>query len=244
MVVGMGRRKRAVTQQGYATSPQERYRAWKQKRADVGCVFARHMATKPKAFGQRAEVVTGSDAAALANEIATRVTAFVRDPKIVAAALIFPDVTRLRTLVNVALALKSHPHWGVRRRTIRGTPIGDVVAFNVVRDIPMRSGVCPSEALVLGPFPAFPNTRRAPVTALEIFVGVPPKRQRDGKPTKKAHLADVPIELPTAKAFDTTWENSKRARLRSLGGIDDKRAKAKVAFVVPMKLAKTLGCAP
>lgn len=204
------------------------------------------MATNPEAFGQRAEVVAGSDAAALADQIAARITAFVADPTVIAATLVFPDVTRLQTLVHVATALKSYPHWRVRRRVLRphASTSATFVAFNIVRDIPAQSARCPSEVLVLGPFQAFPNTRRAPVTALEMFVGVAPKRQRDGKATKKAHLADVPIEFPTARAFERTWENSKRARLRSLGGIDDKRAKAKVAFVVPMKLARQIGCVP
>ncbi|KAB2910494.1 MAG: hypothetical protein F9K40_02515 [Kofleriaceae bacterium] len=222
----------------------EQYRLWKRNNADVGCVFARYMAAKPTEFGQRAEVVTGTDPAAVANAIAARVTAFVDEPQVVAGALVLEDVADLPSIVSVALALATHSHWRVTRTIIRGTPAGDAVAFNIVRDIPMQSSMCPSEALVLGPFPEFPKTRQAPVTALEIFVGAPPTHKHSGVPTTKVHLADVPIELPAASVFNNMWASSVAARLQSLGGVEDARAKARVAFAIPMALATSLGCVP
>src|SRR5262249_49743225 len=103
----------------------------------------------------------------------------------------------------------------------------------------------PSEALVLGNFDGFPATRRAPVTALEIFVGVPRAMDpKTGEPSKKANLAHVELVLPTSDAAQNMWDKSVEGRLTSLGGVDDVRAKAKVAFVVSSALAESLGCAP
>jgi hypothetical protein len=226
-------------------SPIEVYRSWKRTHADIGCVFARLMATKPNS-GQREAVLAGNDPPTIAREVATQITTFVDDPQIFAAALVFRDVNDLPTLTKMALALASEPLWTVTRRIISRTPIGDVVAFNVVREIPLEGGgTCPSESLVLGPFSDFPNTRRAPVTALEIFVGTAPSHQPTGAETLKAHLADVPVEgLPTRAIFESMWDKSKSERLRSLGGIDDPRAKAKVTFAIPMALAELIGCVP
>lgn len=224
--------------------PLDRYRLWKRNNPDIGCVFARYMAAKPTEFGQRAEIVSGATAPAIAREIAARMTAFVNDPDVVAAALVFPDVIALPTIVEIALELASQPNWRVTRSVLANTPIGDAVGFNIVRDVPMQIAMCPSEALVLGPFVEFPNTRRAPVAALEMFVGVPPPCKHSGAPTTKVHLADVPIQLPAQSVFNNMWTNSEAARLQSLGGVDDTRAKAKVAFAIPMALATQLGCAP
>ena len=225
--------------------PIDLYRSWKRTYADIGCVFARLMATKPPP-GYGEAVVAGSDPSTIAREIATRIATFVDDPLSFAAALVFPDVNDLPTLTKMALALASQPLWTVTRRIIPGTPIGDVVAFNVVREIPKADGgTCPSESLVLGPFSDFPKTRRAPVTALEIFVGTAPTHQPTGEPTVKAHLADFNIEgLPAASTFQLMWDGSKTGRLKSLDGIDDLRAKAKVTFAIPMSVAALIGCVP
>lgn len=222
------------------------YRSWKRTSADIGCVFARYMAANPERFGQRAEVVRGRDPAKLAQAVGRRITAFVNDPEIVAATLVLPDVNDLACLAKTALALALEPLWTVTRTLLPGTPVGDVVAFNVVRDIPMQGGgTCPSETLLFGPFRKFPKTRKAPVTALEMFVGAAPTHQRDGKPTVRAHLADVVIDgLPAPAVFDSMWDGSKSERRRSLGGMDDPRAKAKVSFVIPMAVAMSIRCVP
>jgi hypothetical protein len=226
--------------------PLERYRRWKRFQPDVGCVFARYMANKPNEFGQRAVLINGHKASAVAAEIAIRVTEFIDDPTIVAGALVLPELTTLTRVVRVALALANRGEgaWKVTRAILRETPVGDVVAFNVVRRLPMTHSTCPSEALLLGPFNEFPNTRRAPVTALELFVGVPPTHKHSGESTKKVHLADVPIPLPAESVFNSMWERTVEARRKSLGGVNDERAKAKVTFSIPMSLATKLGCKP
>ena len=225
--------------------PIDRYREWKLRNNAVGCVFARYMALNPARFGQRAEMVSGVVPAAVAADIAARIDALIADPTATAAALILPDVVDLPTVVAIAFALDALPSWCVTRTVLNDTPIGDVVAFNVVRDIPFEGSTCPSEALVLGPYDEFPNTRRAPVTALEIYVGAPPQFDAVGEPTTKGHLALVDIEPASQAVYDRMFRNTRRERLRSLNGIDDTRAKAKVAFSVPMAIAQTIvGCVP
>jgi hypothetical protein len=223
--------------------PIDLYRSWKRTRADIGCVFARLMATKATP-GYGEVVVAGSDPPMVAREVATQIKTFVDDPQVFGAALVLPDVNDLPTLTKMALELASEPLWTVTRRIISGTPIGDVLAFNVVREISKADGgTCPSEALALGPFSEFPKTRRAPVTALEIFVGTAPTHQPTGEPTVKAHLADFNIEgLPASSTFQLMWDGSKTGRLKSLGGVDDLRAKAKVTFAIPMSVAALIGC--
>jgi hypothetical protein len=230
-----------MTSQG----PIELYRSWKRTYADIGCVFARLMATKPPP-GYAEAVVAGSDPSTIGREVATRIAAFVDDPEIFAAALVLPDVNDLPTLTKMALALASEPLWTITRWIISGTPIGDVVAFNLVREIPKADGgTCLSESLALAPFSEFPKTRRAPVTALEIFVGTAPAHQPTGDPTVKAHLADFNIEgLPAPSIYQLMWDGSKTGRLKSLGGVDDLRAKAKVTFAIPVSVASLIGCMP
>lgn len=224
--------------------PLERYRAWKHKNAAVGCVFARYMAATPHDGGQHAVVVNGSDPAVLAASIDALVTADVADPNIQGIAMVFPDVTDLEVIARTALALESYAGWHVARRLLAATPAGDVIVFNVVREVRRADGVpVPSEALVLGPFEGFPNTRQAPVAAMEVFVGTPPTHQPNGSETKKAHLADVRLQLPAAGVFERMWNQSKQARLDSLG-FDDDRARAKVTFVIPFALAQSIGCVP
>lgn len=163
----------------------------------------------------------------------------------VASAFVFPDLADLVLVTRFALSLAHQPDWTVTRSAMNGTPGGEVVAFNITRTIPRPAGACPSEALMLGPFGEFPATRRAPVTALELFVGLPPAQQQNGQPLTKAHLALVPLDdLPHEKVFERMWKATKESRLRSLGEIDDPRAKAKVAFVIPVALATQLGCLP
>jgi hypothetical protein len=171
----------------------------------------------------------------------------VADKKASIATLLLPDITTLAKLASVALELRSHPKWQVTTTALRGSPVADLVAVHVVRDIPFQSTACPSEALVMGPFKEFPPTRRAPVIALELFVGPPlPRDPKTHKPTTKANLAHADLtdtELDSAQ-IDMMWESSRVARLKSLGNREDDRAKAKVSFVIPAALARRLGCEP
>lgn len=155
-------------------------------------------------------------------------------------------MTELKTLVAIANVLDQKADWGVARTRLPDTPGGDVVAFGLARQVPVDSGrMVPSEALVLGPFDDFPNTRRSPVTALEIFVGIRADwNEKANAQACKANLADVHIEALPNQIFSKVWDSSIAARLGSLGGVDDSRAKAKVSFVIPLELAQALGCAP
>jgi len=234
---------------GRVTKPATKYLEWKRTKNDVACRFARYLAINPTQFGQRLEVVKGADGAALAGEIDTLVTTFIADPDAVAVTLVLPDVTKARTLVDLALDLSKRDGWTVKRWALARTRGGAMVAFGVARDVQLATGrSVPSEALVLGPIRGFPATRKAPITALEMFVGVPPELNRDGKPADKANLADVNVIPPLAQAHhDHMWTSTQRVRKEILGethGKVDLRAKAKVAFVVSAKLAQSMGCAP
>jgi hypothetical protein len=203
------------------------------------------MATRPNS-GQREAVVVGSDPPTIDREVATQITTFVDDPQIFAAALVFPDVNDLPTLRKMAFALASEPLWTVTPRIISGTPIGDVVAFNVAREILMESGgTCPSESLVLGPFSEFPQHSESPRHGARDLRGNRAISPTDRGADPQGAPADVPVEgLPTRATFDWMWDRSKSERRRSLGGIDDPRAKAKVTFAIPMALAALIGCVP
>jgi len=168
----------------------------------------------------------------------------VADPEVVATALLLPKLTKLEKLAATALEMAKFKHWIVTTSALKGTPEGDMVAVHITRMIPFGEAECPSEALVLGPFDNFPRTRKAPVTAIEMFVGEPrPLDPKSGNPTTKANVAHMDMGvLPDIWAI--MWEESEKGRLASLGGINDPRAKAKVAFPIPLALAKQLGCEP
>lgn len=234
------------------STPREAYRSWKRS-FDVGCVFARYLAVKPKEFGQRLEVVDGDHPVRLAGKIERRVGKLVNaaatqtavgDGIPSEAIFLFPDVVKLHTLVEIAGALDSRPGWHVKRWLEANTPGGRVVAFGMARDVPLASGrLVPSEVLIAGPFDEFPKTRRAPVTGFEVFVGTPSEKDLDGNDRKKANLADVPVDIPQP-IFGRNWDQTRKDRRKVLGvadGEDDVRAKARVAFVIPETLATSLG---
>lgn len=224
----------------------DRYLQWRRGSA-VGCNFARLMAVAHTEYGQRVEVVAGSSAQTLAGTIDSLVTTHVADHDVEALTILLPETDGLQLLVGIALALAQMPGWTVTPWHEPTAPCGAVVAFGVARGIALANGtIVPSEVLVLGPYDVFPATRRAPVTALEIFVGTPlPSDPKKRTPTTKANLAHVNVSPPLSqKQFSNVWNASIAARLQSLGGIDDCRAKAKVAFVVPLSLATSMGCAP
>jgi hypothetical protein len=221
------------------------YLKWRHQ-PHVGCVFARLIAGRPADFEQKIErVPSAGPPRRTAGNIARRVNKRVADRNVVAGVLLLPDLVTLEALTKVALALGELPRWTVTTTALENPRAGEMVAVHIVREIPFGDGTCPSEALVLGPFPEFPATRRAPITALELYVGEPrPNDPKTGNPTVKANLAHMELNLETHAAFVSMWDKSVESRLRSLGGGEDSRAKAKVSFVIPTGLARELGCAP
>jgi hypothetical protein len=218
---------------------------------EVGCMFARFLARKgPERYKQAVEVIEDQlDPQQLARRLGDIVDAALANPDINASTLLFPALTDIEKLTRAALALRQHPHWEVRTSALKGTPGGDVVAVHIVRQIPFGAKDCPSEVLVLGPFNGFPPTRRAPVTAFELFVGEPmphgPSPYPEGrKPTSRANVAHMPLDLNPPSVFKKMWDSCFPFRLKSLGGKEDSRAKAKVSFVISNALAKKLGCEP
>lgn len=223
-----------------------KYLNWR-RTAAVGCVFARRLAGKPKKYGQRfVQIHKRDNTARSVRRIATTVSEFIDDESVSAAVFLFPYVTDLDRIAEIMVALGEEPEWVTeptklppRRRT------GELVALRVVRNIPFEGKLWPSEALMFGDFPEFPPTRRAPVTALELFVGEPiPGGPRGQDKKERANLAHIRLDdLPDHEHFLQMWENSEAGRTRALGGdVDDTRAKAKVTLVVPPDLAHRLGC--
>ncbi|MGH7116379.1 MAG: hypothetical protein ACREE9_18025 [Stellaceae bacterium] len=226
-------------------SPEKMYLAWR-KRREIGCVFAQIIARHPDRFEQRIDVISGQlSADELAASIAARCDRLIADAATAAATILLPDILTLEDAARTFLALSDQPGWGVTTTSIQNQPAERFVAIHIVKMIPFGTTTCPSEALVLGPFDEFPPTRRAPITALEIYVGDPrpfdPKIP--GKPTTKANLAHIEMNLPTHVAFEKIWAMSEKGRRLSLGG-DDSRAKAKISLALPYDLAQQLGCLP
>lgn len=224
-------------------------------------MFARFMAAKPDAFGQRTEVVISEDAGRIANRVARVVDGHVADPAVSVVTFVFPKLKAqkgLRALAEMAVKLRSFLEWDVTTDKLSRTPVGEVIAVRIARTIPFGKTTCPSEALVLGPFAGFPPTRKAPVAALEIFVGEPMKLDpKTRAPTNKANLAHAPLSSITQTKFDWLWTKSEEGRRKSLGCsitclpkgnsppvCHDPRAKAKVSFVLPSKLAISAGLLP
>jgi hypothetical protein len=226
-------------------SAESDYLAWRGK-PPVGCVFARLLARRPKGYPQRIETIaSGRSPNQVAAYISQRIDAVVADTAIHAATLLFPGLKTLEQTARTMLALKQFPNWSVSTNLLKPPPSLSMVTVHVVRQIPFGTSMCPSEALVLGPFKEFPSTRRSPIVALEIFIGEPLANDpKTGTPTTKANLAHFKMNSLSDAAYDKTWENSIKGRTKSLGGIDDNRAKAKVSFVIPTVMAQRLGYEP
>ncbi|HEV2263623.1 MAG TPA: hypothetical protein VGR79_03715 [Stellaceae bacterium] len=197
------------------------------------------------------EEIASPDPVAVADAIEARTTFFVSDPKVLAAAFVLPDIGALDQLTAMGLALGQRPQWSFGTNKLAPPPSVDLVAVRITRELPFGQETRPSEALVMGPYEEFPKTRRAPVTAFEIFVGEPALQDpKEHTPTKKVNFAHIDFrdrELInkdfTQDAIDAMWKASEAGRRKSLGG-DDNRAKAKITFVIPTALATQMGCAP
>lgn len=212
----------------------------------MGCRFARVITIAPSRYGQVFEVVpAGATSARTAENLANRVTELVADKDVSAAAMLFPFLTSLEETAKVMLALQGLPKWKVTHSVIDNEVVGKMIALRVVREIPFGKKACESESLVLGNFPEFPPTRRSPVTAMEIFVGEPLENDpKTEKPTTQANLAHIiNKDVYGHQAFKNVWHDSEEGRTASLGTKNDNRAKAKVTLVLPVPLARRLGCA-
>ncbi|TAJ87895.1 MAG: hypothetical protein EPO41_22535 [Reyranella sp.] len=203
------------------------------------------MATRYGDFPQRiASVATGRGVERASADIANRISALVADPAVSAATLVFPSLTSLEETARVMLGLQAHEFWSVSTSRLQPPPDRDLIAIHISRAIPFGDTTCPSEVLVLGDFREFPNTRRSPVTALEMYVGTPMANDpKTGAPTLKANLAHIDTPSPSPTFRQKMWDLSVKGRADSLGE-DDNRAKAKVALVVTSPMARRLGCLP
>lgn len=232
-------------------TPAGDYRNWKRSSLAVGCVFARLLANREYEHGQKIVTVGASTTPErIATSVANQVSKLLQDSDVTAACVLLPKVTELRLLVRAMMALGDKPDWVMSKAMMHHPPVGDLVALGLTRNIPSpHYGTLPSEALVFGDFDIFPATRRAPVVALELFVGVPlefdPKD--DVTLASKANLAHILTPSLTASARANMLALSGKARKASLQLAEDQldlRAKAKVSLVVPLDVARELDCVP
>lgn len=188
-------------------------------------MFARYLARQEANDRVKTEECGSPDPGNIAAWIEAKISALAADPEIDIATLVFAKL-KPKDLLPLAEALSKQPGWTMSETTLTGTPAGDVRAFRITRNL----GATPSEVLFFGPFMTYPPTRKAPVAAMELFVGTPRSPER-------ANLADARLSLP-GKAFENMWARSKQMRTASLGQPDD-RAKAKVSFVLAIAAPKT-----
>lgn len=227
--------------------PTEEYRTWRRLNPAIGCRFAGVISIAPTRWGQVFEAIpAAANTDRMAEAIAAKVTQFVAEKPVAGAALVLPHLTDLEDTARVMLALGALPQWSITPSAITNEVAGPLVALRLARDIPFGDTTMPSESLLLGDFAVFPPTRRSPITALELFVGEPlPNDPKSGKPSKIANLAHmITRDQIGDKPFDHMWDESVAGRLKSLGDQQDNRAKAKVTFVLPVPMARRLGCAP
>jgi hypothetical protein len=225
------------------------YVKWRRS-AHVGCVFARFFSCRPDEYGQDVtEVSQSADPVRVAKAIASRVERLVADPSVSVATLIMPTITTVEALAKVAIALRDHPKWIVSAIKLLPPPAGDFIGVQLFREVPYQSTTRRSEILAFGPFNIFPRTRRSPVAAFELLVGEP--RANDPvsqEPTDRANLAHADLTatgiLRVPNLFENMLKQTKALRLKSLSGIDDHRAKAKVSFTIRPALAGKLGLEP
>lgn len=224
-----------------------KYLRWR-RQAAVGCVFARVTAVDPARYRQDVREIKGIDPTAVATGIEAALATMINDPVTQAATIVLPGLKKIERLVGTAQVLGAMPGWTLDLSLLDHTPGGPMVAFRVTRAIQHNGLPCPSELLFFGKFDWFPNTRRAPVTALEVFVGTPlphdPKTGILRTIASRANIADLEmIQMPPG-VYQRNWSRSETDRLSSLGGVPDPRAKAKVSFVVPLDAATRLECLP
>ena len=208
-------------------------------------MFARMIAFRPSDHRQVVEVVSSSGLPSrVASRIGGRIDQLLGDPRAVAAAMLCPGITTLEALLRTAVALSvAQPSWQLELEPLEQSPIGDALRVRLTCNLTTRAGgQIASEVLVFGNFAEFAATRRAPLTAFELYVGTPldidPKTK---EPPTKANLAHLDTGV-SRTTFDKMWNATKASRLTSLAGIDDSRAKAKTSFVVPVSLARSCGC--
>lgn len=222
-------------------SPEKEYLKWR-KQPNVGCMFARMIATKPGRYNQSVECIPSDDSDdALADYIADRISKCIADSNVDAAVLLLPWLTTLERLCALAVALKSKAGWSITTSTNSDLAAFGILAVHMVLDIPFGDTSCPSEMLVMGPFDSFPPTRRSPITAIEIFVGQPlPFDPKTGSPTTKANLAHIPLPSLPPESIGKIWTKSEEQTLSS-NGCKDPRSKAKNSFLIPLTLAPIMG---
>lgn len=216
------------------------YVNWKRLNKAVGCLFARLLSNRPAVDGfsiQEVSVVGAPEKVAL--RIDRIVKQAVGDPSVASLTIVFLGDLDLQKWWLIAKALGSLSEWSLAHETVCCPVGGEFVAVQITHLLERDDGTSvPSEALFLAPFDVFPNTRRSPHPALELYVGTPrPHDAVSGDPISNANLAHLDARLTSEHAFKKMVKNTNRFRRESLSineEEDDLRAKARVTFIVPL----------
>lgn len=224
------------------------YLKWKRDSAAVGCAFARLISARRAEHRQEIVTVTASTTPArIAASVDKQIDKLVLKQEVHAGVLLLPGVTTLEMTAQVVLTLSSRPGWSLAKDLLSHPTAGQLITLGLTRNIPTSGGShLPSEVLVFGDFPVFPPTRRSPVVAMELFVGVPLDYDpKDGvSVATRANLAHLETPSLDGGARQNMINLSGRMRKRSLGVDEDLRAKARVSISIPIALAQALGCWP
>lgn len=148
------------------------------------------------------------------------------------AAVIFPDVTHTKQLVELVSRIAGFSSW---RLEIREVENEDFVGVGLRWAMPDREHE--SWALGFAPFDHMPKTRRAPHVAIVLKTDPveQPFLKRDPSEVsglRGIHLADLPFD-GTVATYMKTWRKTAEFRQDRLDGFLEKGGKAKVTFTLP-----------
>ncbi len=185
------------------------------------------IARDPQSEGLRSLVV---DPQTPDDELEILLEAFIgQSPKI--AAVIFPEVTDTKQLVELVSLIAGFSSWRVEIIEIE-----DESFVGVGLRWKMPDGEHESWVLGFAPFDHMPNTRKAPHVAIVLKADPveQPFLKRDPEPNglRGIHLADLPFD-GTVDGYHKTWRRTAQMRQDRLDGFLEKGGKAKVTFTLP-----------
>lgn len=193
------------------------------------CVFAAHMSSERARVGWETYVLADhGDPAADAGALHTLWSNRILAPEAEVVSVLIPHADDVGHIVGLLRRLEQLPSWAV---TDEGQEEDD--EFGTVQRLGLRVDVefgFSSEVLGFGPYAAYGYTRRAPFTELALRAKAPRKRPKH----RRAFMAQVMIPGLDTADFGNWWEQTKASRAARVGAEHNDRAKARVAFALPL----------
>ena len=186
------------------------------------------IARDPQCEGLRSLVV---DSQTPDDELEILLDAFIgQTPKI--AAVIFPDVTDTKQLVDLVSLIAGFSSWRIEIRKVE-----DESCVGVGLRWKMPDGEHESWVLGFAPFDHMPKTRRAPHVAIVLKADPVEQPFLKRNPSEVSglrgiHLADLPFG-GTVDSYQKIWKKTAVMRQDRLNGFLEKGGKAKVTFTLP-----------